>query len=46
MMAMIMRASGRKSAGAFFGWVKRRDEFRREWLKRIWNENDLDAIVW
>ena len=46
MMAMVMRASGRKSAGSLFGWVKRRDEFRREWLKRIWNENDLDAIVW
>jgi hypothetical protein len=46
MMALALRASGRKSAAAYFEWVGKRDEYRKAWLQRVWNSNDLDAIIW
>jgi Asp-tRNA(Asn)/Glu-tRNA(Gln) amidotransferase A subunit family amidase len=46
MMAIILKAAGRKSAGDYFKWIVKRDEFREAWKRRVWNAENLDAIIW
>lgn len=43
--AKLGRATGGKSSEEYFGWVKRREEFKREWRERVWEGMELDAIV-
>jgi len=45
MMALILKAAGRKSAGSYFGWIVKRDEFREAWKRRVWSAENLDAII-
>ncbi|KAJ9122633.1 hypothetical protein QFC22_002062 [Naganishia vaughanmartiniae] len=43
--AKLGRATGGKSAEEYFKWVQRRETFRREWMERVWQGHDLDAII-
>lgn len=43
--ATLGRATGGKSAEEYFGWVRKREDFRAEWRERVWEGMELDAIV-
>lgn len=43
--AKLGAAAGGKSSEEYFKWVKRREDFKREWNERVWQGYGLDAIV-
>jgi hypothetical protein len=43
--AKLGAAAGGKSSEEYFMWVKRREDFRKEWRERVWEGHGLDAIV-
>jgi Asp-tRNA(Asn)/Glu-tRNA(Gln) amidotransferase A subunit family amidase len=43
--AKLGAAAGGKSSEEYFKWVKRREDFKKEWRERVWEGYGLDAII-
>ncbi|PWN51892.1 amidase signature enzyme [Violaceomyces palustris] len=45
MLALTIKAMGRKSTKDYQKLVAKRDEFREKWHERVWKNLDLDGII-